>query len=313
VGPLAFNRETFRLGQLWTPWPYAADVTGGELTGIVDMRWATDSRQRLQIQGGSVDITADRLAGRYRDMLFSGFSTAVKVALEGLQRLSTSRPAEVTVGSLQTGVEVTDLKMTVEGEWDVRERLPLMEIRNIRCELLGGTVTSQGLRADLAHPPYGLTMLARQLDLQKILTLEQQKGLQGTGVLDGSVPVMVTSRGLTVRDGSFEARPPGGVIRYLASPEATHAVTQANANMEAVLQALNNFQYNVLQVGAEYIEDGTLQLKARLEGKNPDQKKSPPIHFNLTVQENIPALLKSLRLVNGAEDSMRKAFSGSQR
>jgi hypothetical protein len=313
VGPLAFNRETFRLGQLWTPWPYAADVTGGELTGIVDMRWATDSRQRLQIQGGSVDITADRLAGRYRDMLFSGFSTAVKVALEGLQRLSTLRPAEVTVGSLQTGVEVTDLKMTVEGEWDVRERLPLMEIRNIRCELLGGTVTSQGLRADLAHPPYGLTMLARQLDLQKILTLEQQKGLQGTGVLDGSVPVMVTSRGLTVRDGSFEARPPGGVIRYLASPEATHAVTQANANMEAVLQALNNFQYNVLQVGAEYIEDGTLQLKARLEGKNPDQKKSPPIHFNLTVQENIPALLKSLRLVNGVEDSMRKAFSGSQR
>jgi hypothetical protein len=90
-------------------------------------------------------------------------------------------------------------------------------------------------------------------------------------------------------------------------------VTQANANMEAVLQALNNFQYNVLQVGAEYIEDGTLQLKARLEGKNPDQKKSPPIHLNLTVQENIPALLKSLRLVNGVEDSMRKAFSGSQR
>ena len=313
VGPLAFNRETFRLGQLWTPWPYAADVTGGELTGIVDMRWAMDSRQRLQIQGGSVDISADRLAGRYRDMLFSGFSTNVKVALEGLQRLSTSRPAEVTVGSLQTGVEVTDLKMTVEGEWDFRERLPLMEIRNIRCEVLGGTVTSQGLRADLAHPPYGLTMLARQLDLQKILTLEQQKGLQGTGVLDGSVPVMVTSRGLTVRDGSFEARPPGGVIRYLASPQATHAVTQANANMEAVLQALNNFQYNVLQVGAEYIEDGTLQLKARLEGRNPDQKKSPPIHFNLTVQENIPALLKSLRLVNGVEDSMRKAFSGSQR
>ena len=71
-------------------------------------------------------------------------------------------------------------------------------------------------------------------------------------------------------------------------------VTQANANMEVVLQALNNFEYNVLQVGAQYIENGTLHLKARLEGKNPDQNKSPPIHFNLTVQENIPALLKEL-------------------
>ncbi|MDF2457992.1 MAG: hypothetical protein K0S79_408 [Nitrospira sp.] len=313
VGPLTFSREAFRLGQLWTPWPYAADVTGGELTGIVDIRWATDNQQRLQIQGGSADITADRLAGHYRDMLFSGLSTNLKVAFEGLERISTTRPAEVAIGSLQTGIDVTDLKMTVEGDWDVRERLPLVEVRNIRCELLGGTVTSQGLRADLAHPPYGLTVLARQLDLQKILALEQQKGLQGTGVLDGSIPVTVTSRGLTVRDGSFEARPPGGVIRYMASREATHAVTQANANMEVVLQALNNFQYNVLQVGADYIEDGTLQLKARLEGKNPDQKASPPFHFNLTVQENIPALLKSLRLVNDVEDSVRKTFSGSHR
>ncbi len=309
VGPLTFNRETFRLGQLWSPWPYAADVTGGDLTGILDIRWTTDSHQRLQIQGGSADITVDRLAGHYRDILLSGVSTNLKVALEGLERISISRPAEVAVASIHTGVEVTNLKMTVEGEWDVRERLPLVEVRNVRCELLGGAATSQGLRADLAYPPYGLTVLARQLDLQKILSLEQQKGLQGTGMLDGSIPVTVTSQGLTVKDANFEARPPGGVIRYMASPEATHAVTQANADMEVVLQALNNFHYNVLQVGAQYIEDGTLQLKTRLEGKNPDQKNSPPIHFNLTVQENIPALLRSLRLVNDLEDSVRKTLS----
>ena len=128
-------------------------------------------------------------------------------------------------------------------------------------------------------------------------------------MLDGSIPLTVTSRGLRVQDGNFEARPPGGVIRYTASPEAAHAVTQANTNMEIVLQALSNFHYNVLQVGAQYAENGTLQLQARLEGKNPDQEKSPPIHFNLTVQENIPALLKSLRLVNDLEDSVRNRFS----
>jgi hypothetical protein len=79
--------------------------------------------------------------------------------------------------------------------------------------------------------------------------------------------------------------------------------------MQIVLQALSNFHYNVLQVGAEYGANGMLQLQARLEGKNPDQKKSPPIHFNLTVQENVPALLKSLRLVNDLEDSIRRKFS----
>ena len=140
------------------------------------------------------------------------------------------------------------------------------------------------------------------------MSLEQQRGLQGTGLLDGSIPITVTAKGLTVKDGFFEARPPGGVIKYKASPETTKAVTQANVNMQVVLQALNNFQYNVLQIAAQYMEDGTLHLKTRLEGKNPDQSKSPPIHFNLTVQENVPALLKSLRLVEDIEQSVQKKF-----
>jgi hypothetical protein len=186
----------------------------------------------------------ERLGGRYRDVVITGMSTKIKVAVEGLERVTLSRAAEVSVASLHTGVDVTDLTMTVEGEWDLHEKLPLVEVRNIRCGLLGGTATSQGLRADLSYPPYGLTVLVRELDLHKILSLEQQKGLEGTGTLDGSIPVTVTSQGLTVKDGVFEARPPGGVIRYAASPEAAQAVTQANANMQIVLQALSNFHYN---------------------------------------------------------------------
>jgi hypothetical protein len=225
-----------------------------------------------------------------------------------LERIATSRPAEIKIASVNTGVEITNIAMTVQGEWDLREKLPLVEVRDFRCELLGGVATSQGVRADLAYPPYAFTVLVRQVDLSKVLSLEQQKGLQGTGLLDGSIPITVTARGLTVKDGYFEARPPGGVIQYAASPEAAKAVTQANANMQLVLQALNNFQYNVLQVGAQYVEEGTLQLKTRLEGKNPDQKRSPPIHFNLAVQENIPTLLKSLRLMGDIEESVQKKF-----
>jgi len=309
LDPVVFDRSTLRLGHLWSPWPFPGDVTVGSVAGTFEWRWTTNPQQQLSVQGGSADLVVERLGGHYQNVVLTGVNSKLRVAIEGLERVVVSRPVEVTVASIQTGVDMTDLTMTVEGEWDLRERLPLVEVRNIRCGLLGGTATSQGLRADLAYPPYGLTVLVRELDLHKILSLQQQKGLQGTGMLDGSIPLTVTSQGLRVQDGNFEARPPGGVIRYTASPEAAHAVTQANTNMEIVLQALSNFHYNVLQVGAQYAENGTLQLQARLEGKNPDQEKSPPIHFNLTVQENIPALLKSLRLVNDLEDSVRNRFS----
>lgn len=308
--PVTFQRAKFRLEQLWSPWSYPVDLTEGNVAGTFDWRWTINAQQQLHVQGGSADIAVDRLGGQYQDVVFRGLHTKLKVAIEGIERVAISRPTEVTVASIQTGVDLTDLTMTMEGEWDLHERLPLVEVRNIRCGLLGGTATSQGVRADLGYPPYGLTVLLRELDLHKILSLEQQKGLQGTGTLDGSIPLTVTSQGVTLKDGNFEARPPGGVIRYAATPEAALAVTQANANMQIVLQALSNFHYNVLQVGAQYTENGTLHLRARLEGKNPDQKNIPPIHFNLTVQENIPALLKSLRLVNQLEDSVRNRISG---
>jgi hypothetical protein len=63
------------------------------------------------------------------------------------------------------------------------------------------------------------------------------------------------------------------------------------------LQALSDFHDNVLKIGVQYEEEGTLNLTARAEGQNPDWQHGRPVHFNLNVQENIPALLKSLRIV----------------
>src|SRR4029078_304375 len=128
----------------------------------------------------------------------TGLVTKLKICMEGLDQMTIARPAEVNIASIKAGVDVTDLAMTVEGQWNLDGKLPLVEVRNIRCGLLGGTATSQGVRADLGAPPYGLTVLVRELDLHTILNLEQQKGLQGTGMLDGTVPVTVTSQGVSV-------------------------------------------------------------------------------------------------------------------
>ena len=145
-----------------------------------------------------------------------------------------------------------------------------------------------------------------QLDIQQLLHLEQQKGLEGTGVLDGVIPLRLTPTGVQVQDGRLAARPPGGVLRYRPAPDTAQEVAPADAPLSQVLQALADFHYHVLKIGVQYEEDGTLKLIARVEGKNPGWQQGRPVHFNLNVQENIPALLKSLRLVQGIEQSLEE-------
>jgi hypothetical protein len=174
--------------------------------------------------------------------------------------------------------------------------------------MFGGLVTSPGILVDVAKPPYHATVILRDLDLAKVLSVEHNQGIQGTGTLNGTLPVTITSGGMTVKDGMVTALPPGGVIHYGSAPESSKVISETNTQLHLVTQALNNFHYTLLRVGVDYAETGTLLLTARLEGRNPDLKKIPPVNFNLTVQENIPALLKSLRLVDDIQDAVERKY-----
>jgi hypothetical protein len=214
--------------------------------------------------------------------------------------------AKVTIAAVQTGVEVTDLSLELQLGLTPPATLPWVALRNISAAAFGGQLTSEGAQFDGAHLDQTLVIKAEQLDLQQLLHLEQQKGLEGTGVLDGSIPVRLTSTGVQVDNGVLEARPPGGVLRYRPTLETAQEVAPSESQLSFVLQALSNLHYNVLKLEVQYKEDGTLQLAARLEGKNPDWQEGRPVHFNLTVQENIPALLKTLRIVQGIEQSLQE-------
>jgi hypothetical protein len=230
----------------------------------------------------------------------------VTLRVEGTGPLVMVQPAVVKIASVQTGVEVTNVGMLLHATWKASDVRPVLDVKEFQCDVFGGAVTSPGLRIDWTQPAHQMTFSVRRLDLAKILSTEQQKGLEGTGTLNGTVPVIITSHGLTVDAGMLEAEPSGGVIRYASLPESPKVITESDSQLRLVAQALNNFHYTVLRVGLEYAENGTLNLGVRLEGKNPELTKSPPIHFNLTVQEHIPTLLKSLRFVHEIEDAVQK-------
>jgi Dicarboxylate transport len=247
----------------------------------------------------------EQLSGQYESIAVNGLTTTLNLQTAGAGTLTMPEPARVTIAAIQTGVEVTDLSLDLQLGLTPPATLDWVALHNVSAAVFGGRVTSEGGRLDFAHPDQTFTVTAEQLELQQLLHLEQQKGMEGTGVLDGVIPVLLTPTGVQVHDGILEARPPGGVLRYQPAPEAAQEVAPADSHLSLVLQALSDFHYNVLAFGIQY-EDGTLNLTAKLEGKNPDWQQGRPVNFNFTVQENVPALLKSLRVVQGIEQSLQE-------
>jgi hypothetical protein len=309
LSPVQFDPSHLTWKKLVPLESFPMDVTGGHLSATASLTWGPEAGSRDQspvLQTGSATVMLEQLSGQYESIMVNGLTTTLNFHTAEADTITMPEPARVTIAAVQTGVEVTDLSLELQLGWALPATLEWVALHNVSAAVFGGRATSEGGRLDIAHPDQTFTVKVEQLDLQQLLHLEQQKGIEGTGVLDGIIPVILTPTGVQVRDGILEARPPGGVLRYKPATETTQEVAPADSQLSLVLQALSDFHYNTLKLGIQYEENGTLKLTARLEGKNPDWQQGRPVHFNLTVQENIPALLKSLRVVQGIEQSLQE-------
>ena len=188
----------------------------------------------------------------------------------GSDTWSMPRPATVTLGNVQSGVEVTDITLKVHLEPVASSHIPHIEISDFSSRMFGGEIFSNPINFDYSKPENSVTAKIKGLDLGQILKLEQQEGLEGTGLLDGTIPLTLLKDGVEIHDATIAARTPGGIIRYHASEATAQSLAKTDSNLELVLQALNNFHYDVLSIKANYQKNGILLLTTRLEGNSPN-------------------------------------------
>lgn len=321
--PRPFSQTGTTLSRLIMPWEYPFDVTAGRLALSAAVTWGADPRRAssgsddrqkprsIAVKQGEVTISAKDLDGYYEDIVIEDVSTTITVNATSLDDVTMAGPAQVRIGRVDSGIALENIALTLRlGRLGFGNgaKQPIVDLKNISAHTLGGRVSSPRIYLDPARPPTRFTMKVDGVQLDRLLQLEQQPGLEGTGVLDGSIPITLNGETITIQDGRANVRPPGGVIRFAPLEKTRQMLVQAKPEMELVLRALENFRYDVLRTVVNYQEDGTLLLETRLEGKNPDMTESPPVHFNLNVQENIPALLQSVQVVKDIEQRLEKAF-----
>jgi len=311
--PETFSPSTITLSSLIQPWSHPFDITSGQLGISIACAWTPTTpgeSSSIGITRGDVTVALKNMSGYYENVLIEDVDTTINIVANDLNNFATLPPATVSVGSVKAGVELTNTTFRVNIALGEGDALPTVDLENVSANVFGGQISSPRIYLDLARPATLFTVKLDGIQLDQLLQLEQQKGLDGTGILDGIIPITLNATTIQVKDGKLAARAPGGVIHFQSLEDTAQTLIQANPQMKIVLQSLRNFHYDVLRVGIHYQEDGTLNLTTRLEGRNPDLKQGRPAHFNLNVEENIPALLKSLQVTKDIEDKIDQLFQG---
>lgn len=289
--PVQFSEQQRFLPSIIPNWQWPADLVAGSAHLAGQLGWdKSTATAKLNLELNDIDSF-------YQELVIQGINGTVT-----LDWPEASAAIEVTAEELQAGMVMNKLLLSAGFSEDK------LLIKNIQLSMFDGLLSSSNISINPQLVEFKGLVKLEGIKLGELLGVEQ--GIEGSGIVDGELPILVSDGSITMSNGELKARDPGGVIRYTGAVPS--AAIESSPELQLAVDALKNFHYKVLDINASYAENGKMTLAVRLEGRNPDMKNSRPINFNLNVSEDVPSLIKSLMLTREISDGLQKRIEQSQ-
>jgi hypothetical protein len=130
------------------------------------------------------------------------------------------------------------------------------------------------------------------VELAELLALVDLEGLEGSGALEGEIPVFRRGEIVEIRDAELRGGPEGGHIRYRPGP-TVRALAARELGMEQLLGALEDFQYDSLRLTVDGDTRGEVKLAVHLGGSNPNFEAGRRVEPNVNVEARLADLLSA--------------------
>lgn len=269
-------------------WPEILELDAGQVRAEAELRMAPDTPLALhgQLNFDGVDGLMDRTA-------ISDLNGRLLVSLERGSLVARFR--DVTIGQINSGIGIGPVRFLADYEAPQSDALAgVLNLQQATAGFLDGRLRVSPGAIDLSTKPWQVPVDVYDVSLARLLQVYPTEGLEGTGELSGRIPVLISDAGIKVEQGKISAIAPGGVLELPA--ERLQAMLGSSEAMTLVVEALQNFHYSVLESTIDYDEKGKLVLDLSLEGENPEVRGGQPVVLNISLEEDIPALLTSLQL-----------------
>ncbi|MCP4324059.1 MAG: hypothetical protein GY787_19810 [Alteromonadales bacterium] len=233
-------------------------------------------------------LNSDEIAGKKDDMLFDGLyiSSWLHYYIDAQKTITIHEDKQqLKVANLFVGVPIQALQLDAQ----IAAGKPV--VQHFKARLLGGRVDFDDFKLDA---PSQTVLNISGVNLSEVIKYSAYPEIGIKGIIDGMLPLTLTTTGPEINDGFIFARPPGGYIK-VPKDTVTKAMGGASPALALTLQILSNFQFEAMQGKIGYTSDGESDLKVEIKGISPKVSGINPINFNYSHSENILKLLKSLR------------------
>ncbi len=290
---LDLNQEEITLAGLLNKWQFPFDLDKGSMHLETRGDWQKGKKFHLTLL-----TEIERGSGYFQKFLFEGLDTQQKLVL--LPVLRSQSQGTVSLHKLIGGIDIHNIRAKTSLVPAKTGKQPIVQLNDLQAELLQGTMSSPEIRYDLNKKESNFTVNVNSLDLANLVELMKAKDMQATGKISGKIPVKIEGKKISVNKGELYNDPPGGEISY------TSAQAEATGLSEHALKAIRDFRYTALKSTAEYSPSGKLLLAVSLQGISPELDKRRPVHFNITIEQNLNTLLQGLRYSKGLGEKIDK-------
>ena len=268
--------------------PALAQITDmqGMIRALAHVDW---SRKGIQNSGGTVVI--DNLSFSHPTLKIAGLNT--RVDFNKLLPISTPPQQVIHIQTVDPGIPLTNLNIIYQIESDPNHR-PRIKLEDTQLVILGGVLAVEPVTIDPLSGDANITLTLNDIDLKRFFDSIEIDGLEGEGHLDGRIPIRLHDHQITIDNSRLMAKSPG-ILRF-QSEKASQMLANTGAEMNLVLDALQDFHYSELSLTIDKSAVHDLTATLLLLGQNPAVKEGQMIRLNINLESNLDKILKAISL-----------------
>ncbi|KLV05368.1 hypothetical protein ABT56_11650 [Photobacterium aquae] len=271
--------------------PIRYDLTGGEISLDASLRYNSNG------WNGTIGLFTHELSGYAHDIHFADLNISVTSAIspEGIRSL---HPISLHASYLHAGILLENLYAVLEFD----SAKPFYRLLRANAYMLNGSVSTHEVVSNSLLTIPTASLVVHGLSLDALATAIDAKDIMMTGTLDGTLPLSFENGLPVIEQGRLHSRYPGGVLKYRKGSTIDQNIEAASDDsLLVVSKILKNYNYSSLSVHLDYSKKGLLNADASFKGHNPDVLAGRNVNLNISIQEDIPALLKTLSMINASK------------